>query len=142
MTGRAPFLGFRCIKLSAGERFFLRPPVRRGRCEETFPCRSVAALSTTCPHFCPRGLQVPHYCTLEPTRGWRLENPVPQKVGKVSPRLVRFLTLLINAETLYPPCAPWPSGGKPSSAYVLCCAFERSEGKEHLRKHSGYPRGL
>merc|ERR1739846_78826 len=47
------------------------------------------------------------------------------------------------AETLYPPCALlMPSGVKSSSAYVLCCAFERSEGKEHLRKHSGYPRGL
>merc|ERR1712107_200543 len=37
----------------------------------------------------------PPYCTLEPARGWLLENPVPRKVRKVSPRSVRFFTLLI-----------------------------------------------
>merc|ERR1712156_1127252 len=70
-----------------------------------FPCSSVAALSTTCPHFCPRGLQVPPYCTLEPARGWLLENPVPRKVRKVSPRSVRFFTLLIMLRFVHPPCA-------------------------------------
>merc|ERR1712107_515519 len=83
----------------------------------------------------------PPYCTLEPARGWLLENPVPRKVRKVSPRSVRFFTLLIMLRFVHPLRALAIMCSNTQCVCLVLC-FERSEGKEHLRKHSGYPRGL
>merc|ERR1712107_727644 len=56
MTGRAPLSGLPVHK--TGCRVTSLQLLKRSE-RVIFPCSSLAALSTTCPHFCPRGLQVP-----------------------------------------------------------------------------------
>ena len=78
----------------------------------------VAALSTTCPHFCPGGLQVLFFT----------------QEDQIASRILQFLIHQKLQDSFF--FKDFYTSYEASIAALVLC-FERSTGKEHFQKHSG-----
>ena len=108
-----------------------------------FPFGTVAALSTTCPHFCPRGLQVPLIAVpLNPpgADGWKILSL--RGLESQPPAGLLFDTFDNFAETLYPPCALLMPSGVKAPVRMSCVVPLRDQKEKSISESTPVTLGV